>query len=140
SDTRVEIILPTGGRHRAEAQEEKWKELIAKVEKEWPQTTGKLSARRGDTAALSQQVNEVDSKIPAGDVDKFLDANWTADKEQALTGEEVERIKDLIQRVGSLEFRILANRHDDEAAVKAAKDYFKAAADSWKEFLGKVKA
>src|SRR4051812_21860567 len=53
SDTRVEIILPTGGRHRAEAQEEKWKELLAKVEEKWPQTKGKLTARRGDTAALS---------------------------------------------------------------------------------------
>src|SRR3954447_25272135 len=64
SDTRVEIILPTGGRHRAEAQKQKWKELLAKVEKEWPQTKGKLTARRGDTASLSQQVNEIDPKIP----------------------------------------------------------------------------
>jgi preprotein translocase subunit SecD len=55
-------------------------------------------------------------------------------------GEDVERIKDLIGRVGSLEFRILANRHDDEDAIQIAKKYFREAADSWKEFVKRVKA
>jgi len=55
-------------------------------------------------------------------------------------GEDVERIKDLIARVGNLEFRILANRHDDEDAIQIAKKYFKEASNSWKEFVKRVKA
>ena len=50
--------------------------------------------------------------------------------------EDVEQVKDLIQRVGSLEFRILADEHDDRDALKAAADFVNAAAKSWKDFLG----
>jgi SecD/SecF fusion protein len=39
-----------------------------------------------------------------------------------LTVEEVQRIKELVARVGSLEFRILANQHDDKQAIADAKD------------------
>ncbi len=80
SQTRIEIILPTGGRHQADAGE----------------------GRR------------------------------------ALTEDDVERIKELIQRVGSLDFRILANKHDDEAAINASREFFTKAADSWKEFVTTV--
>jgi SecD/SecF fusion protein len=38
-----------------------------------------------------------------------------------LTVEEVQRIKELISKVGSLEFRILANNQDDKAAIAEAK-------------------
>ena len=38
-----------------------------------------------------------------------------------LTVEEVQRIKDLVSKVGSLEFRILANSVDDKEAIEAAK-------------------
>ncbi len=38
-----------------------------------------------------------------------------------LTAEEVQRIKDLVSKVGSLEFRILANDFDDKDAIAAAK-------------------
>ena len=37
-----------------------------------------------------------------------------------LTVEEVQRIKDLVSKVGSLEFRILANNVDDKDAIKAS--------------------
>jgi SecD/SecF fusion protein len=37
-----------------------------------------------------------------------------------LTVEEVQRIKELISKVGKLEFRILANKYDDEDAIKEA--------------------
>jgi len=39
-----------------------------------------------------------------------------------LTAEEVQRIKDLVAKVGSLEFRILANGQDDKAAIEDAKN------------------
>ena len=37
-----------------------------------------------------------------------------------LTVEEVQRIKDLVSKVGSLEFRILANEQDDAEGIKVA--------------------
>src|SRR5205807_272088 len=40
-----------------------------------------------------------------------------------LTVEEVQRIKDLVAKVGSLEFRILANGVDDKAAIEDAKSF-----------------
>ncbi|MCI0684537.1 MAG: protein translocase subunit SecD [Gemmataceae bacterium] len=43
---------------------------------------------------------------------------------QDLSVEEVQRIKDLVAKVGSLEFRILANNEDDDDGQKAAKDLF----------------
>ena len=53
--------------------------------------------------------------------------------------QEVEEVKDLIQRVGSLEFRILANKHDDSKALKAAESFVDEAAKSWKQFLDEVR-
>lgn len=41
-----------------------------------------------------------------------------------LTVEEVQRIKDLVSKVGALEFRILANSIDDKQAIDDAKDMF----------------
>src|SRR5947208_17127399 len=37
SDTRVEIILPTGGRHQAEAARKAWVQLIEDVTDHWDQ-------------------------------------------------------------------------------------------------------
>jgi protein-export membrane protein SecD len=44
-----------------------------------------------------------------------------------LTVEEVQRIKDLVAKVGALEFRILANEKDDEQAIKDAKQWIDSA-------------
>ncbi len=41
-----------------------------------------------------------------------------------LTVEEVQRIKELVSKVGSLEFRILANAHDDKEAIAETKAMF----------------
>ncbi|MCS6851164.1 MAG: protein translocase subunit SecD [Gemmataceae bacterium] len=46
------------------------------------------------------------------------------------TPEEVEDIKRLISKVGSLEFRILANEGDDKEAIEAAKAWIDAASDA----------
>src|SRR5262245_20690748 len=132
SDTRVEIILPTGGRHRSHLQAQAWQELLTKVADKY-EIKGPLTARRGDVATLTGEITRL-SGATAADVDKYIKDNYAGEKQKELTGEEVEKIKDLIQRVGSLEFRILANRHDDDAAVKAAEEYFKAASESWDRF------
>src|SRR5215213_377327 len=56
SDTRVEIILPTGGRHQAEAAKKAWKNLLDDVADKWDKV--KLDqlegVRRGDVAELTQ--------------------------------------------------------------------------------------
>ncbi|MFO0865233.1 MAG: protein translocase subunit SecD [Gemmataceae bacterium] len=46
-----------------------------------------------------------------------------------LTVEEVQRIKDLVSKVGSLEFRILANGKDDKDAVAEAESYINTKVD-----------
>lgn len=74
--------------------------------------------------------------VSADDITKFVDANYgesvfaisaeiskEAEKSghsRDLTVEEVQRIKDLVSKVGSLEFRILANNVDDGNAEKDA--------------------
>jgi SecD/SecF fusion protein len=89
---------------------------------------------------------EVDEKGKAKDESKFLDAskvlqfikdnygpsaqiveqqieqaNLSSGHSRDLTVEEVQRIKDLVSKVGSLEFRILANSVDDKAAIDEAR-------------------
>src|SRR5262249_20657063 len=48
-------------------------------------------------------------------------ANLSSGHSRDLTVEEVQRIKDLVSKVGSLEFRILANSVDDKAAIDEAR-------------------
>jgi SecD/SecF fusion protein len=43
--------------------------------------------------------------------------------------EAVQEVKDLVSRIGELEFRILANTRDDKEGIDAARDYFAAARD-----------
>jgi SecD/SecF fusion protein len=44
-----------------------------------------------------------------------------------LTIEEVQRVKDLVAKVGALEFRILANSVDDKQGIKDAQDFINSA-------------
>src|SRR5581483_4069822 len=58
-------------------------------------------------------------------IDKFVQDHYTQETgKRHLTSEEVQNVKELISRVGSLEFRILANDRDDREAIDAAKKYF----------------
>lgn len=52
---------------------------------------------------------------------------------------DVERVKNLLQRIGSLEFRIVANKHDDDRAIQAATTFFKKTAKSWHALLPLLK-
>jgi SecD/SecF fusion protein len=143
SDTRVEIILPTGGRHVLAAQEQAWNDLLDAVVEEWGDKGVKkenLTSRRGDLADLSVKIRDVDKSIPSKDIDDLFKKKYGDVLERQLTGDDVEKIKDLIQRVGSLEFRILANRNDDKEAIDAAKVYFDAAALQWRSILDAAKA
>jgi protein-export membrane protein SecD/preprotein translocase SecF subunit len=140
SDTRVEIILPTGGRHQAAAAKKAWDNLLDDVAEKWNNVRKDQleNVRRGDKAALSQKIHEIDSAIKVEDINDFIKSKYSEDTQ--LTRDRVEATKDLISRVGSLEFRVLANRNDDSEALDISRGYFDAAAASWKEFLDQVRA
>jgi SecD/SecF fusion protein len=205
SNTRVEIILPTGGKHQAEAEETVWRSLLDQVAEEWKPKKYKVTvdrkiesvnidllktkllaevneqyqdvplekirkfindnykpsagkatpaaaeALKTDEAAWNNLVaktaeewkprtyevgrgripllvnrvrEQYEDKSPA-EISKFIEDRYQASKEKGyVTGEQVQTVKELISRVGSLEFRILANTKDDEAAIKAAENYF----------------
>jgi SecD/SecF fusion protein len=183
SSTRVEIILPTGGKHQAEAEEDVWKKLLEQVAEKWPPRAYKVAT--GKTMELVARINEQDPTTPVKDVQKFIEENYKPARDQSesawknllekvkekwplvrydvgrnripvlvnrvreqypdeppgkisefidersqiskqkgyVTGEQVQAVKELISRVGSLEFRILANTTDDVEAIDAAKKY-----------------
>src|SRR5436305_12329467 len=55
STTRVEIILPTGGKHQADVERQAWEELLVQVKQEWP------------------EVNEDDINVPRGHVNERVE-------------------------------------------------------------------
>jgi SecD/SecF fusion protein len=124
---RVEIILPTGGLHQANIEEAAWKQLLTKVTTHWPKTdSSKLdSIPPGKIDELVNLLHNENPDEPVANIEKFMDTNSPGGKgRQPLTEEAVNHIKDLISQVGSLEFRILANDRDDEAAIKKAQEFF----------------
>jgi SecD/SecF fusion protein len=126
---RVEIILPTGGLHQAELEEATWQQLLDKVLAEWP-TTDRDKLKNIPPGKIDQLINLLRTEHPevnVSDIEKFMDQNYQGGRERrTLTEEAVNHIKDLISQVGSLEFRILANSRDDEAAIKKAEEFFDA--------------
>jgi SecD/SecF fusion protein len=124
---RVEIILPTGGLHQAEIEEAAWQKLLDKVMQQWP-TTDSAKLKNIPPGKIDQLINllkKEHSEVAVSDIEKFMDANTPGGRERRpLTEEAVNHIKDLISQVGSLEFRILANERDDEAAIKKAEEFF----------------
>lgn len=124
---RVEIILPTGNRKQVQAQEVVWQGFLEKVAQKWPPKGGKTyeDISRGDIGKLIERIRQNDDSVKTEDIDAFIRDNYQGGQERrGLTGEEVERIKELIARQGSLEFRILANERDDGPALEAARNLF----------------
>ena len=122
---RFEIILPTGGRHQAAAEQRAWDELMKKVEEKWPAPKGESYAdlRRSDSPALALRIKRFYPDESQDEINKFIRDNFTGSRQ--FTGEEVQGIKELIARQGSLEFRIMANPEDDGEALRAAEDFFR---------------
>src|SRR5262245_1314096 len=56
---RVEIILPTGGKHQAEADQRAWNELMQKVEARWKAPEGKSyeDIARNQTDLLRRRIS-----------------------------------------------------------------------------------
>ena len=85
--------------------------------------------------------NSVDTKTDAKTIEDFIKKNYgpslvriqgditelteKSGRSKDLTVEEVQRIKDLVAKVGSLEFRILANSKDDRQGMEAATEAIK---------------
>ena len=125
---RVEIILPTGGQKQSEAEEKAWQTILETVRKEFPgkEGTNYQTVPRGDIMRLIARVEDAYPETEKEAVSKSIRDRFLQNKEKrGLTTEEVERIKDLISQQGRLEFRILANRLDDEEAIAAAEKYLR---------------
>jgi len=125
---RVEIILPTGGRYQMAAAQRAWDNLLDALTKQYK---GDRSAyeevRRGQTADLVDKIlelnpNEDRSKVAAW-VERQLGGSSSAGR-KTLTEADIDNIKNLIERQGRLEFRILANTVDDSEAIEAARKWF----------------
>jgi SecD/SecF fusion protein len=127
---RVEIILPTGGKHQAAAEQENWEKVLAQAYKDFPgkaEESPYADIKKNDRDTLREIIaknapNSTPEEISAW-FDKYLPV--AAKGKRLLSSEEVQRIKELIEKQGRLEFRILANRVDDEEAITAAEAYFK---------------
>jgi SecD/SecF fusion protein len=121
---RVEIILPTGGKHQSEAEEKVWDDLLAEVKKKYPPPPGQdLEVGRGKLDDLVATIKQQHPDAPVDEINDFIDKNYKTERLH-LTGEEIQKVKELIASVGSLEFRILANTRDDREAIGVATKYF----------------
>lgn len=126
---RVEIILPTGGQSEQTAELEAWKKLrdeaaqhfhLAEENGQNPLDTVEI----GQKQKLIDRISTLKPDMKAQDIVAFVDSHYQVAKgRRALTGEEVENIKNLIQQQGRLEFRILANPTDDKEALERAAEY-----------------
>jgi SecD/SecF fusion protein len=131
-DTRVEIILPTGGQHQMEIENRNWENLLAEAATKFPvkgQSDPYKDIDRNDRAGLVDLIAKTHPDIPRAEIDDWVEGKTRrgGKERRSLTGDEVERIKGDIARQGRLEFRIVANQRDDRAAFAAAQEFFKKA-------------
>ncbi|HLJ97789.1 MAG TPA: protein translocase subunit SecD [Gemmataceae bacterium] len=123
---RVEIILPTGGLHQQQLEEADWQKLLNQVKAHWPD----VDPAKLDNIPLGKidqliDLLRKDHPDKVADIETFMDENYQGGRRRrTLTEEAVNSIKDKISQVGSLEFRILANARDDDAAMKKAEEFF----------------
>jgi SecD/SecF fusion protein len=71
--TRVEIILPTGGKHQAEVEQQAWKALLDKVNEQWPIKT--YVVEPGHPTRLVAAVNEQHPEVPVEEIQQFIKEN-----------------------------------------------------------------
>jgi SecD/SecF fusion protein len=134
---RVEIVLPTGGRHQARAEQKRWAELLAAAGEKFKDPKGGPNpyadlprvGSGGGKAGLIDRIVKVVGESRRAEAEKWVEEQTGGGEKgggrRMLTSEEVENIKTLIERQGRLEFRLLANTTDDLAAINAARDQLK---------------
>ena len=133
SDTRIEIILPTGGTIQAKAHEKTWNDLVEAV-KSNPLWAPKDKDSAAYNVGLDQRQALIDAvakehlddpNFKIDDLVKFIDSRLPSNvKRRSMTSEQVQKVKELISHVGSLQFVILANSNDDAEAFQVAKAWF----------------
>ncbi len=131
---RVEIILPTGGKHQATAEQSNWESLLAKAYEDFrgnaeenPYADIKKGGEGGGVPALRDAIADNNPDVSPERITDWIEKNALSSSKgkRLLTSEEVQNIKNLIEKQGRLEFRILANKEDDSDAINAARDYLK---------------
>ncbi|MFO0841289.1 MAG: protein translocase subunit SecF [Gemmataceae bacterium] len=129
-ESRVEIILPTGGRHKAQIEEQNWNNLLHEAARAYP-VAGKENpyeiVEQNDRAGLVDAIMKDGPKLDRSDVDQWVERRTVkgGGERRSLTSDDVENIKNLISRQGRLEFRILANARDDAEAIRVATETMK---------------
>jgi SecD/SecF fusion protein len=119
---RVEIILPTGGKHQAAVEDKAWEQFLAQAQEKWP-PKGESSYSdipRGSTDELAVRIQKNYPEVKSAEVSAFI--NSFKEDKRHVTSEEVQEFKDIIAQVGSLEFRIIANNTDDKEAIEKAQE------------------
>ncbi|MFO0876971.1 MAG: protein translocase subunit SecD [Gemmataceae bacterium] len=129
-ETRVEIILPTGGKHQAEIEQRNWAALLKDAARAYPvegNDNPYADVDRNDRAALVDAIVKLNPKLDRPEVDAWVEGKTSRGgrDRRSLSSDDVENIKSLISRQGRLEFRILANSEDDTDAIRAATDTLK---------------
>ncbi|HEV3084988.1 MAG TPA: protein translocase subunit SecD [Gemmataceae bacterium] len=100
-----------------------WNDLLAKAAKAYPPWHYEVG--RGRTQILANRVREQYPDKSLQEIDRFIEENYkTSGGRRLFTSEQVQEVKELISRVGSLEFRIIANEYDDKEALDAAKNWY----------------
>lgn len=133
-NTRVEIILPTGGAHQAEVEKKAWEKLLGKIRTQWPALAEDSQldrVPRGNRTELVELLQK-QAGLTSEAADQFFKDNYefgSEGKSKDVTSEQVQHIKNLIAQVGALEFRILANDRDDKAAKDAAQRFLQDSAN-----------
>jgi SecD/SecF fusion protein len=135
--TRVEIILPTGGKRQAEIARRDWQNLLDTVRKHWEELPKDDKDRAeweklkdetfsnvgsGDQYALMAAIAGK-AKLPSEQIEAFVKAHYQGGAGRDFTAEQIQLAKQQITEVGSLEFLILANQRDDKAAMDAAREW-----------------
>lgn len=129
-ESRVEIILPTGGRHKAQIEEQNWTNLLHEAAQAYPvekKETPYENVELNDRAGLVDAIMKEGPKLDRTEVDQWVEKRTVkgGGERRSLTSDDVENIKNLISRQGRLEFRILANVRDDAEAIRVANETLK---------------
>src|SRR5260370_3304627 len=71
---RVEIVLPTGGRHQSEIEDKAWRDLLAEVAKQYPPPPGKTydSVGTGHEVELLDRIKQFDAKADVAKAHAFI--------------------------------------------------------------------
>ena len=124
---RVEIILPTGGQGQQAEEDaglvepaQRGRRQVSTCRRSKPNLYDERAVRQKQAAGPERHATRHKDAESArrSPTSSTVITRWPSGR-RALTSEEVENIKNLIQQQGRLEFRILANPIDDKDAIEA---------------------